>query len=140
MIFLPLFLVLNYSEDLGQDMTTKGSGNKLQRQVGGGPVGVVSVASGDRPIRRMTLDHCEGNRHLTPLVWLPLVPEDCLLGGTGISGRWVPRSLLLLGSCLVSFIVIIQFKDGLIHMQKKFSHTLRDLTFFFIFLIELDLL
>ena len=89
MIFLPLFLVLNYSEDLGQDMTAKGSGNELPRQVdvGGGPVGVVSVASRDRPIRRMTLDHCEGSRHLTPLVWLPLVPEDCLLGGAGISGR-----------------------------------------------------
>lgn len=44
MIFLPLFRVLNYSEDLGQDMTAKGSGNELPRQVGvrGGPVGVVS--------------------------------------------------------------------------------------------------
>lgn len=49
MIFLLFFLVLNYSEDLGQDMTAKCNANTLLRQVGvgGGPVGVVSVASGD---------------------------------------------------------------------------------------------
>lgn len=49
MIFLLFFLVLNYSVDLGHDMTARWSGNILLRQVGvgGGPVGVVSVASGD---------------------------------------------------------------------------------------------
>lgn len=49
MIFLLFFLVLNDSEDLGQDMTAKCSANTLLRQVGvgAGPVGVVSVASGD---------------------------------------------------------------------------------------------
>lgn len=95
-------------------------GNILLRRVGVGGGGGGSGLCGiwRRTVRRMTLDHCDGAQTSPPLVWLPLVPEDCLPGRAVISWE-VGLGLYCYWALLSRFIVIIQFQEMALFTCEK---------------------